>query len=81
MLLRSYFQEGEERSGRFFILYIYFFNLTNTAKYYLVQEFSSKREDEHFIQSFHISLENLAASIPLFYITNKIMCVQPPPCL
>ena len=58
-----------------------FINLTNTAKYYLVQEFSSKREDEHFIQSFHISLENLAASIPLFYITNKIMCVQLPPCL
>ena len=58
-----------------------FINLTNAAKYYLVQEFFSKREDEHFIQNFHISLENLAASIPLFYITNKIMCVQPPPCL
>ena len=45
-----------------------FINLTNTAKNYLVQEFSSKRED--FIESFHISLENLAASFPLFYITN-----------
>ena len=32
-----------------------FINLTNAAKYYLVQEFSSTREDEHFIQRFHIS--------------------------